>query len=73
MKLIVDEMPFWLDGCPFFDPSGDVCKLDGQRCERAGTPAQERNPDECDHLMTLEAYKKKKATERYKTGPWWRG
>ena len=73
MKLIVDEMPFWSDGCPFYNPANGCCKLDGDRCERADTLAGERSPYECDHLMTLEAYKKKKATEQYKAGPWWRG
>ena len=55
MKLIVDEMPYFSGECPFCDLS-EHCKLTGDHCGPYDVPARERNVEECDGLITLEAY-----------------
>ena len=64
MKILVDEMPYFQHDCPFEDDRG-ACKLTGGRCEHFDPPCRERNPDECDGLMTLEAYQRKKEEEAW--------
>jgi hypothetical protein len=61
MKILVNEMPYFLGECPFYDYS--TCKLDGEHCEQFDPPCGERNLEECPHLMTLETYKKEGGTK----------
>ena len=57
MKILVDEMPAFLDDSPFFDYNN--CKLSlGNNCPRADMDMEERDNDSCEYLITIDAYMK---------------
>lgn len=60
MKFIVDEMPYFMDECPFYGPP--ECKLTGDRCLHFDLPCRERPTDECRGLVTLDALMREVST-----------
>lgn len=52
MKILVDEMPFWEDDCPFYNQFEGHCKLDGFCCEYMKPTAGNRCEEDCRWLKT---------------------
>lgn len=50
MKLLVDEMPYWINDCPFYD--GD-CRIDRQHCDYMDRNAGYRIEEECRWLAVF--------------------
>jgi hypothetical protein len=58
MKFVVDEMPYFMGDCPFYDC--EECRLmHGGHCDHFDRPCAERSTEECSCLITHEALHRK--------------
>ena len=55
MKILVDELPFWEDDCPFFNLCTEDCKLDDCECKyMTNHTAGHRVSEDCRWLVAKE-------------------
>lgn len=46
MKILIDEMPYFSEECPFYEAYEEICKCDGNRCEHyASTKRRKTSTD----------------------------
>ena len=50
MKLLVDEMPYWINDCPFYDGG---CRIDRKHCDYMDRNAGYRIEEECRWLTVF--------------------